>query len=66
MNNPHKSARTTVHGRELMVARRAEGRPVPQIAAELGVSARTVWKWLRRHREGGRNALVNDASDLAP
>ena len=59
MNNPHQNARTTVHGRALMVARRAEGRPVGQIAEELGVSSRTVFKWLRRHREGGAAALVN-------
>ncbi len=46
MNNPHQNARTTVHGLELMVARCAEGRPVSQIAAELGVSSRTAFKWL--------------------
>lgn len=45
-----------------MVARRAEGRPVAQIADELGVSSRTVWKWLRRHREGGSAALTNRSS----
>ncbi len=45
-----------------MVARRAEGRPVARIAEELGVSARTVWKWLRRHREGGAAALANRSS----
>lgn len=62
MNNPHKNARTTVHSRARMVARRADGRPVAQIADELSVSERTVWKWLRRHREGGRLALDNRAS----
>ena len=45
-----------------MVARRREGRPVAQIAAEFGVSSRTVHKWLRRFREGGRAALSNRAS----
>ena len=45
-----------------MVARHREGRPVAQIAAEFGVSARTVHKWLRRFREGGRAALSNRAS----
>lgn len=62
MNNPHQNARTTEYSRALMVARRAAGRPVAQIAAEFGVSRRTVWKWLRRHREGGRAALANGAS----
>lgn len=62
MNNPHQGARLTVHSRELIVARHAEGRPVIRIAAEFGVSVRTVYKWLRRHREGGRAALSNAAS----
>lgn len=59
MNNPHQNARTTVHSRALMVSRHAAGRPVAQIAEEFGVSARTVYKWLRRHREGGAEGLVN-------
>ncbi|WP_443135129.1 sigma factor-like helix-turn-helix DNA-binding protein, partial [Frigidibacter sp. ROC022] len=42
MNNLHQGARLTVHSRELIVARRAEGRPVARIAAEFGVSVRTV------------------------
>lgn len=45
-----------------MVARHAEGRPVAQIAEELGVSIRTVYKWLRRFREGGPAALRNRPS----
>lgn len=62
MNTPHQGARLTVHSRELSVARRAEGRPVAQIAAEFGVSVRTIYKWLKRFREGGRVALGNSAS----
>ena len=62
MNNPHQNARTTVHSRELMVARRAAGRPVAQIAEEFGVAPRTVYKWLSRHRDGGAPALVNRSS----
>jgi transposase InsO family protein len=62
MNNPHQGARLTVHSRELIVARHAGGRPVQRIAEEFGVSVRTVHKWLRRHREGGRAALANGAS----
>ena len=45
-----------------MVARHAQGRPVAQIAEELGVSVRTVYKWLRRFREGGQAALCNRPS----
>lgn len=62
MNNPHQNARTTVHSRELMVARRAEGWPVSKIAEAFGVSTRTVYKWLRRWKQGGRAALSNSAS----
>lgn len=62
MNNPHQGARLTVHSRVLIVTRRAEGRPVAQIAAEFGVSVRTVYKWLRRYREGGKAALGNATS----
>ena len=45
-----------------MVARHAQGRPVAQIAEELGVSVRTVYKWLRRFREGDQAALHNRPS----
>ena len=62
MNNPHQGARLTVHSRELIVARRAEGRAVRQIAEEFGVSVRTIHKWLRRYREGGHGALGNGGS----
>jgi hypothetical protein len=36
--------------------------PRGDIAAEFGVSVRTVHKWLRRFREDGRAALANGAS----
>lgn len=62
MNTPHQGARLTVHSRELIVARHGAGRPARQIAEEFGVSVRTVHKWLRRFREGGRAALANGAS----
>lgn len=62
MNNPHQGARLTVHSRELIVARHAAGRPARRIAEEFGVSVRTVYKWLRRYREGGHGALCNGAS----
>ena len=32
------------------------------IAEELGISVRTVYKWLRRHRLGGPSALANASS----
>lgn len=62
MNNPHQGARLTVHSRELIVARHAGGRPARRIADDFGVSVRTVHKWLRRYRDGGKDALANGAS----
>lgn len=62
MNNPHHNARTTIHSRELIVSRHLEGRSAAVIAAELGISVRTVFKWLRRYRLGGRAALANAPS----
>lgn len=62
MNNPHKNARTTVFSRGLMVQRVREGKKVAQVAQELGVSRRTVYKWLSRYRQGGEAALDNGSS----
>ncbi|MGV7636417.1 helix-turn-helix domain-containing protein [Tsukamurella tyrosinosolvens] len=34
-----------------MVERIAAGRPVAHVAAEMGVSRTTAWRWWRRYRE---------------
>ena len=60
--NSHENARTTPFSRALIVERRQSGEPVETIAAALGISVRTVYKWLSRHREGGSAALENGAS----
>ena len=58
----HKNARTTPHSRLLMVRRVLdENRPAAKVAADFGVSERTVRKWLARWRAGGEPAL-NDRS----
>ncbi|WP_156945111.1 leucine zipper domain-containing protein, partial [Arthrobacter sp. I3] len=49
----HVNARLTVHGRLLIVDRVAAGRPVAHIAAELGVSRQTAYRWVRRFRAEG-------------
>jgi transposase InsO family protein len=60
--NIHKNARTTPHSRLLMVRRVLdEQQPARRVAAELGISERTVRKWLARWRAGGEPAL-NDRS----
>ena len=61
--NAHKNARTTVHGRLLMVRRVLEEKqPVAQVAADLGTSENTVYKWLRRWRAGGELSLHDRSS----
>jgi transposase InsO family protein len=55
--NVHQNARLTVPCRVLLVERVQAGRPKIQVARELGVSIKTVDKWLRRFREQGRNGL---------
>jgi len=52
--NMHKNARLTPSGRALL-ARRVEeaGWPVQAAAQAAGVSVRTAYKWLGRHRLGG-------------
>ena len=60
--NAHHNARTTPHIRELMSTRFAAGWSAGEIAEAVGVSVRTVYKWLERHRSGGAGALHNARS----
>ena len=60
--NIHKNARTTPHGRLVLVRRVLdEKQPRKKVAAEFGVSVETVGKWVRRWRTGGGGSL-NDGS----
>ena len=62
--NLHKNARTTPHSRHLMVRRVLDQKqPATRVAADFGVSERTVRKWLARWRAGGEPAL-NDRSSV--
>lgn len=58
----HANARTNLFGRKLMVERVAAGWPPAHVAEQLGVSRATVYKWLRRHADGGDAALVDRSS----
>ena len=61
--NLHKNAKTCPKSRALMVQRvLEEKRPVSAVAAELGVSRRTVYKWVQRYCEGGPDALGDGSS----
>jgi len=56
--NTHPNARTTPKCRELLVRRvLEEGWDVPSVADAVGVSQRTVWKWLQRFRSEGLAGL---------
>lgn len=61
--NSHKNERLTAYSRALLVKRVLEEglRPI-EVARAQGVSVRTVYKWLRRFREEGRDGLVNRSS----
>lgn len=58
----HANARTNLYARKLMVERVAAGWPPARVAEQLGVSRATVYKWLRRFRQGGETALVDRSS----
>ena len=58
----HANARLTPAGRLVMVQRIAAGRPVAHVAAEMGVSRTTAWRWWRRYRQLGRAGLVDRPS----
>ncbi|MFC4585948.1 IS481 family transposase [Sphaerisporangium corydalis] len=58
----HRNARLTVHGRQLLVQRVLSGRPVAHVAAEMGISRPTAYKWVRRWRQEGQAGLYDRPS----
>ena len=61
--NSHKNARLTVHGRVLLVRRVIEeGLRPTEVAQAMGVSSRTVYKWLQRFRAEGVAGLRDRSS----
>ena len=58
----HANARLTPAGRLIMVQRIQSGRAVAHVAAEMGVSRTTAWRWWRRFREHGPTGLVDRSS----
>ena len=59
---PQVIPRLSPFGRALIVERVAQGRPVAHVAAELGVSRQTAYRWIRRFRAGGEQALFDRSS----
>ncbi|MFQ5508525.1 MAG: IS481 family transposase [Leptospirillia bacterium] len=61
--NIHQNARTTPHSRALIVFRVLdERRPPREVAADFGISVRTVYKWLRRFQGEGEAGLLDRTS----
>jgi len=58
----HGNARTTVHGRKLIVQRHAAGWEKAHIAAAMGVSRKCVRKWISRFEAEGEAGLVDRSS----
>ena len=53
----HPNAKTTPYTRQLLVERMRLGWAAEDAAQAAGVSVRTVYRWCRRYREGGAEAL---------
>ncbi|WP_405595981.1 IS481 family transposase [Streptomyces sp. NBC_01410] len=58
----HRNARLTVFGRRLLVERVLAGRPVAHVAAEMGISRPTAYKWMARWRAEGELGLHDRTS----
>lgn len=58
----HRNARTTFHGRLLIVQRHRSGMPQAHIASAMGISRKCVVKWLERYAEAGEAGLHDRSS----
>lgn len=58
----HANARLAPAGRLIMVQRIQSGRAVAHVAAEMGISRTTAWRWWRRFREEGQAGLIDRSS----
>jgi transposase InsO family protein len=58
----HGNGRLTPLGRLTMVLRIESGRPVAHVAAEMGISRPTAYKWWRRWQSDGLDGLVDRSS----
>ncbi len=59
---PHANARTNEYGRRLAVERCLAGHRVKDVAAQLGISRTTVYKWLGRFAAEGAAGLADRSS----
>ena len=60
--NIHKLARTTPASRALIAQRRAAGMKASVVAGQLGITRKTVRKWVRRESSEGAGGLMDRSS----
>ena len=59
----HPNARLTPLSRERLLRRHIDGgEPLANLAAQVGISLRTAYKWLARYRSGGHTSLADRRS----
>jgi transposase InsO family protein len=58
----HRNARTTIHGRRLIVARHRAGWAQAHIAAAMGISRKCVRTWISRYAAEGEAGLADRSS----
>ena len=58
----HGNARLAPAGRLIIVQRTLSGRAVAHVAAEMGISRTTAWRWWRRFQEHGAAGLIDRSS----
>jgi transposase InsO family protein len=58
----HRNARTTFHGRLLIIDRHRAGWPQAHIAKAMGISRRCVAKWIARFESEGETGLLDRSS----
>ena len=58
----HAKPRLSPWSRLLLVERVAAGRPAAHVAAEMGISRATAYKWLARYRAEGGAGLLDRSS----
>lgn len=58
----HANARLTPTGRAILCRRIIAGRPVAQVAAEMGISRTCAYRWWARYRQHGPAGLVDRPS----
>jgi transposase InsO family protein len=58
----HRNARTTFHGRMLIVERFGEGWPKAHIASAMGISRKCVRTWIARYQADGEAGLQDRSS----